>query len=81
MEINIKKERQRFIENYDFNRELALRTEKPHLARWAYGACKEWIKDFQESVFKTETMDVYTDIIKDKKQDLQNLKQELRTKI
>lgn len=80
MKIDIDREYKRFIENYDFNRDLSLTTEKPHLARWAYGACEEWIKDFQGSVSKTATIDVYGDIIGDQKVDLLNLKLRLRRK-
>ena len=80
METDIRREYERFVDNYDFNRDLSLTTEKPHLARWACGACEEWIKDFQGSVLKTETMDVYDYIIEDQKLDLSNLKLRLRKK-
>lgn len=80
MNIDIKQEYERFIDNYNFNKRLSLRTEKPHLARWAYGACEEWIKDFEGSVKKTNTAATYSVIINDKKQELQNLKEKLRTK-
>ncbi len=80
MKIDIKKEYERFIDNYESSKRSSLETEKPHLARWAYGACEEWIKDFEGSVSKTNTADTYMAIIKDKKQELQNLKITLRKK-
>lgn len=80
MKINIVKEYQRFVENYDFNESLSLRTEKPHLARWAYGACEEWIKDFEASVVATETMDLHKHIIEGRTNILERLKQKLKTK-
>jgi len=93
MEIDIVREYERFIDNYDFNRDLSLRrTEKPHLARWAYGACEEWIKDFEnsfkiwlENEFKGFTEEIkkeelYSNAIKEKKEDLPNIRQTLRNK-
>jgi len=72
----------KFIDNYDFNRTLAALTNKPHLARWAYGACKAWIENFEGSVIKTNTMSTYSGIIEDKKNNLvEMLKLKLRTKL
>jgi len=92
MKVDIEKEYEKFIDNYDFNRDLSLRrTEKPHFARWAYGACKEWINDFEGS-FKTwlendfiesvddEKRDLYAEIIRGKKEDLPVIKQRLKEK-
>ena len=80
MNIDIGREYERFVENFDFNENLTLRTEKPHLARWAYGACEEWIKDFQGNVVKTHTIYLYFNILGKKRDALQKLKQELKTK-
>jgi len=93
MKIDIVKEYKRFIDNYDFNRDLSLRrTKKPHLARWAYGACEEWIKDFENSFniwlkkdFTGSSIDerkksFYIKAIEEKKEELPVIKQKLRTK-
>ncbi len=89
MEINIVKEYKRFIYNYDFNRDLSLRTDKPPLARWAYGACEEWVRDFEE-LFKIWLEKDFTGpcidekgvkiLMKRTKEDLPIIKQKLRTK-
>lgn len=81
METYIDREFERFIENFSFNECLALNTEKPHLARWAYGACEEWIKDFESEISKTETGLIYNDVVEGmRKNNLERLKQTLRTK-
>jgi len=78
MNINIDREYQKFEKNYLFNKRLALGTKKPHLARWAYGACREWIKDFEKSVLELKTKRIYTSAISTRKFDLSNLKEELK---
>lgn len=93
MEIDIEKEYERFIDNYEFNKQLFLKTEKPHLARWAYGACEQWIKSFVECYIKwinggfdgfspeqIKNRDACREIIKEKRKELPILKQELRDK-
>lgn len=77
---DIQKEYLRFVNNYDFNKNLSLETEKPHLARWAYGACEEWIKDFENTSQKNHTNGEFVVILEDKKAELVELKQDLRKK-
>ena len=52
--MKIENEFQRFVDSYEHNYSLSLRAELP-LARWAYGACKEWIKDFKNIASETGT--------------------------
>ena len=79
MKIDIEGEYERFISNYRFNARITWETDKPHLARWAYGACNEWIRDFAEIITK-EKLWVHWTIIEDKRTHLNELKQQIRTK-
>jgi len=93
MNIDIEREYDKFIENFDFNEKLALMTDKSHLARWAYGACQEWIRDFTSSYMKWAVLDfdgfstdqidnrnTYRKAIREKINELPGIKQELKTK-
>jgi len=77
--IDIKKEVERFKVNWEFNHNLTLRAEMP-LARWAYGACKEWVSDFESSAIKTNTMKFCTTTIRVARAYNSSLKDELKRK-